>query len=119
MRWEFHNDSPIYAQIMDRIERMIVSGTLEPGAKLPAVRSLAMEAGVNPTTMQNALTELERGGLIFSQRTNGHFVTEDAETISKARAALAAKQTAAYLRRMTELGYTPEQAAKLLQEQLH
>jgi len=119
MRWEFHNDAPIYAQIMDRIQRMIVSGALAPGEKLPAVRSLALEAGVNPNTMQKALTELERGGLIFSQRTNGHFVTENAEIISAARSHLAAAQAAAYLKSMTELGYGPAEAAKLLQEQLH
>ncbi len=118
MRWEFHNEAPIYAQLIDRIERMIVSGTLAPGDKLPAVRTFAMEAGVNPNTMQKALTELERSGLIYSQRTNGHFVTEQAETIAAARAALAAEQTTAYLKSMTELGYSPAEAAKLLQEQL-
>ena len=64
MRWDFHNDAPIYAQLMERIERMIVSGALAPGEKLPAVRTFAMEAGVNPNTMQRALAELERNGLI-------------------------------------------------------
>ena len=116
MRWEFHNDAPIYAQLMERIERMIVSGALSPGEKLPAVRVFAMEAGVNPNTMQKALTELERKGLIFSQRTAGHFVTEQAEQISKARMQLATDQTVRYLRDMSELGYTHAQVAQVLQK---
>ena len=119
MHWDFHNDAPIYAQLVERIERMIVSGTLSPGEKLPPVRSLAMEAGVNPNTMQKALTELERKGLIYSQRTSGHFVTEQAELISRARVTLATEQTLRYLRDMKELGYTAAQVSQVLQAQLN
>ncbi len=118
MRWDFHNEAPIYAQLMERIERMIVSGALSPGEKLPAVRTFAMEAGVNPNTMQRALTELERNGLIYSQRTSGHFVTDSAEAIAAARAQLAREQTEKYFMGMSELGYTPEQTAKLVTDRL-
>ena len=62
MRWEYHNEAPIYAQVMERVERMIVSGVLPPGERLPSVRVFAQEAGINPNTMQKALTELERPG---------------------------------------------------------
>lgn len=118
MRWDFHNEAPIYAQLMERIERMIVSGALAPGEKLPAVRTFAMEAGVNPNTMQRALAELERNGLIYSQRTAGHFVTDRAEAISAARAQLAEEQTEKYFMGMSALGYTPEQTAKLVADRL-
>ena len=118
MRWDFHNDAPIYAQLMERIERMIVSGTLAPGEKLPAVRTFAMEAGVNPNTMQRALAELERNGLIYSQRTSGHFVTDRPEAIAAVRVQLAEEQTARFLQKMSELGYTIEQAAQLVNDRL-
>ena len=118
MRWEFHGDAPIYAQVMERVERMIVSGALAPGEKLPAVRTFALEAGVNPNTMQKALTELERGGLIYSQRTSGHFVTENEAVIAAARKTLAADLTRRYLNSMTELGYKPAEAEEELRQQL-
>ena len=118
MRWDFHNDAPIYAQLMERIERMIVSGALAPGEKLPAVRTFAMEAGVNPNTMQRALAELERNGLIYSQRTFGHFVTDRPEAIAAVRVQLAEEQTARFLQKMSELGYTIEQAAQLVNDRL-
>lgn len=118
MRWEFHGAAPIYRQVTERIERLIVSGALPPGARLPAVRTLAMEAGVNPNTAQKALTELERGGLIYSQRTAGHFVAQDPAVITAAREALAEAQAGQYLRSMRDLGYTPEEAERLLRRQL-
>lgn len=118
MRWEFHNESPIYAQVMERVERMIVSGTLPPGERLPSVRVFAQEAGVNPNTMQKALTELERGGLIYSQRTSGHFVTEDQAVIARAREALAEMQTERFLQSMQELGFTSAETAELLHRKL-
>ncbi len=118
MRWEFHNEAPIYTQVMERVERMIVSGALPPGERLPSVRVFAQEAGVNPNTMQKALTELERGGLIYSQRTAGHFVTEDQSVIAQAREALAAIQADRFLQSMRELGYSAAQTAELLHRKL-
>lgn len=118
MRWEFHNEAPIYTQVMERVERMIVSGALPPGERLPSVRVFAQEAGVNPNTMQKALTELERGGLIYSQRTAGHFVTEDQSVIAQAREALAAIQADRFLQSMRELGYSAAQTADLLHRKL-
>ena len=118
MRWEFHGDAPIHAQVTERIERMIVSGALKPGERLHSVRSFALEAGINPNTMQKALNELERGGLIYSQRTAGNFVTNDPQTIAAVRESLAAQTIRQYLRGMTELGYSPEEAEARLRAQL-
>ena len=81
MDWTFRGDQPIYAQLMQRIKQGIVSGDLPPGSRLPSVRELATEAGVNPNTMQRALQELEREGMVYSQRTAGRFVTEDEKAI--------------------------------------
>jgi DNA-binding transcriptional regulator YhcF (GntR family) len=77
MNWQFDNDMPIYSQLVGQIKQRIVAGVFPPGERLPSVRDLATDAGVNPNTMQRALQELERNGLVFSQRTAGRFVTED------------------------------------------
>ncbi len=118
MRWEFHNDAPIYAQLVERIQRMIVSGVLQPGQRLPSVRAFAEEAGVNPNTMQKALTELERSGLIYSQRTAGHFVTQEEAVIAAVREGLAAAQIRRFLQTMTELGYGPAEVEAALHRQV-
>ena len=73
MPWELDNDRPIYLQLMERIQQDIVSGIYKPGDRLPSVRDLAVEAAVNPNTMQKALSELERSGLVYSQRTSGRY----------------------------------------------
>ena len=75
MEWQFRNDSPIYTQLTQRLTQAIVAGEFRPGERLPSVRELAVEAGVNPNTVQRALSELERDGLVFSQRTAGRVVT--------------------------------------------
>ena len=85
MKWQFSNDAPIYSQLIAQIKVGIVSGAFPPGERLPSVRDLATEAGVNPNTMQRALTELERDGLVYSQRTTGRFVTEDQAMIASGK----------------------------------
>ena len=79
MAWKFENETPIYLQIIDKIKKDIVSGVLSPGSKIPPVRELAIEAGVNPNTMQKALQTLESEGILYSQRTSGRFVAETVE----------------------------------------
>lgn len=82
MAWEFSNDIPIYMQIMDIIKCKIISGEYKPADKVDAVRILAGKAAVNPNTMQKALLELEKEGLLNTNRTKGRYVTEDVEVIS-------------------------------------
>ena len=84
MSWSFDNTKPIYLQIMEKIKLQIVSHELEPNQQLPTVRELASEAGVNPNTIQRALSDLEREGFVYSKRTTGRFVTEDLDTFSNA-----------------------------------
>ena len=100
MRWEFSNDAPIYTQLIQQIKVGIVAGVFPPGERLPSVRELATEAGVNPNTMQRALAELERDGLVYSQRTAGRFVTEDKEMIRRAKRSLAERHIKTFLEAM-------------------
>lgn len=116
MTWSFQNDSPIYAQLVNGLTLRIVSGIYLAGEKLPSVRDLAAEAGVNPNTMQRALTELERIGLMFSQRTAGRFVTEDRTMIEQAKKGLAEEQVNRFLTAMTGLGYDITDIISLLKE---
>lgn len=114
MAWELDNDRPIYAQLVDRIQMQIVSGQYPPGGKLPSVRDLAAEASVNPNTMQKAFAELERSGLIVTQRTNGRNVTEDEQRIKDIKESLAKAQVDRFFARMKELGYTESETLELL-----
>lgn len=113
--WEFSDDRPIYIQIMEQIQLRIVSGTYVTGEKLPSVRELAAEASVNPNTVQKALSELERTGLIFSQRTNGRFITEDIDMIKNMKNNLAKEQIAIFLNNMEKIGYNKDDTIKLIQ----
>ncbi len=114
MRWNFQNDLPIYTQLVDAIKFAIVSGELPPGGRMSTVRDLALEAGVNPNTMQRALQQLEREGLVFTQRSSGRFVTEDVAAIDRARAALAAEHVRRYRDSMRSLGFSEEEMNALL-----
>ena len=118
MEWNFRNDLPIYSQLIERIRLEIVSGALRPGERLPSVRDMAMEAGVNPNTMQRAMQELERAGMVYSVRTAGRFVTEDVSVISAVRRTIAAEQIRTFLSSMRLLGIEREEAWKLLEESM-
>lgn len=114
MAWDLDTDRPIYAQLVERIQMQIVSGQYSPGDKLPSVRDLAAVAAVNPNTMQKAFAELERSGLIVTQRTNGRTVTGDAQRIREIRQMLAKEQVDLFLTKMKELGYTEEETVELI-----
>ena len=116
MQWKFDGSAPIYSQLVEQIKLGIVSGEWIPGQRVPAVRELAVDAGVNPNTMQRALQELERQGLMFSQRTSGRFVTEDTEMIEDAKRTLANRHITAFIRQMQALGYTRQEIVALLEE---
>ena len=114
MVWVFENDQPIYTQLVDQIKFAIVSGELPPGARMPAVRELSLEAGVNPNTMQRALQQLEREGLVYAQRSAGRFVTEDMAVITRVREALAAEKVRRFRDAMRALGCGEEEMRTLL-----
>lgn len=114
--WALTSDRPIYLQLMEQLQLSIVSGLYRPGDKLPSVRELAQEAEVNPNTMQKALSELERSGLIYAQRTNGRFITEDAVMIKEAREQLAQEQIREFLQKMKSFGYDAEEIISLIRK---
>ena len=115
MQWQLRGDRPIYQQIMEKLTEQIVSGQLNAGDKVPPVRELAAQAGVNPNTMQRALAQLESEGLVRTERTSGRYVTEDTNLIEQLRAAAAHDIAADFLEKMRSIGYTPEKAAALLE----
>ena len=98
-----------------QIQQRIVSGALLPGERLPSVRDLAAEAGVNPNTMQRAMMEMEREELVHSQRTAGRFVTEDGERIRRLRESLARDQVKDFLEGMFQLGFQLEEILTFVQ----
>lgn len=116
MPWNLDSSRPIYLQIIERVQMDIITGRYQPGDKLPSVRDLAQEAAVNLNTMQKALSELERSGLIYSQRTSGRFITEDKELIHQMKKELAAAEVSAFVAYMKQLGITPEEIRQLLAE---
>lgn len=115
MSWHFSDDRPIYMQLMEQIQLKIVSGSYKAGEKLPSVRDMASDASVNPNTMQKALTELERTGLVFSQRTSGRFITEDINMIKNVRNSLAQEQIEKFLYNMKKIGYTNQETMGLIE----
>ncbi len=116
MAWNLDSDRPIYAQLMERIQMQIVSGYYPPGGRLPSVRELASMAAVNPNTMQKAFAELERSGLIVTQRTNGRMVTEDEDVIRELKRGLAGEHVKVFFTRMHELGFTKKDVMELIED---
>ena len=111
MNWKFSGDRPVYQQIMENIRGAVLRGELPPGGKIPSVRDLAAEAQVNPNTMQRAMTELEREGLLISGGTSGRTVTENPEEMKERILEELAQECA---EKFMVFGITPSQAARLL-----
>ncbi len=113
MAWELNNDKPIYSQIVEKIQVRIISGYYPVGEKLPSVRELAAEAGVNPNTMQKAFMELERSGLVTTMRTSGRVVTEDEAMIREIKETIARQEIENFFKKMSEIGFSQEQTLDL------
>lgn len=117
MAWILDDSRPIYLQIEDLIKANIIAGVYQPGQKLPSVRDLAAEAAVNPNTMQKALTELERSGLVYTQRTSGRFITEDVSKMTELKEQIAKEQIQLFLKNMEQLGLTRDDIRRLLEKE--
>lgn len=118
MPWNFNENTPIYQQIIEHIKLSIAVGEYKSGDKLLPVRELASIAKVNPNTMQKALSELEREGLVYSQRTSGRFITDDNLKIKGLRQVLAEEQIEWFIKKMTQLGFTEEEAVEQLKKHI-
>ena len=115
MAWQFSSERPIYVQVSDQIVSNILTGVYKQGEKLPSVREFALLAAVNPNTVQRALSELERDGLVFSQRTAGRFVTENENMIATAKLRIADERVGEFLHSMKTLGCTRDEVIALIQ----
>ncbi len=109
-------DRPVFIQLIDEIQMRILSGTYPRGGRIPSVRELASEFKVNPNTMQKALNELERTGLLNSQRTTGKFITENETLIQELRRKTAENEIGFFTERMMKYGYSRQEIFQLLQE---
>jgi len=116
MKWDLDSERPVYVQLIEQIQAEIIAGNYKPGDKLPSVRDLAAEAAVNPNTMQKALAELERTGLIYANRTSGRFITSDELMIKQLKGQSAKEQIMEFLDRMKQHGFTPQETLALVTE---
>lgn len=116
MEWEFKDGVPIYTQIVDQMTMRIASGAYAPGEKLQSVRDLAMDAGVNPNTMQRALAELERRELVFTERTSGRFVTKNNEILMRLHEELAKKCFDECINKLRKIGMSADEIKKSVGE---
>ncbi len=114
MQWDFDNKRPIYLQLVDLIQLKVVAGEYPPGSRLPSVRDMATEAGVNPNTMQRALSQLEADCLLYTERTNGRFVTEDKNLIGELRNKIATQCIAALWEKLRQMGFKTREAMELI-----
>jgi len=106
MKFEFDNNIPIYIQLVEQLKIYIISGRIKSGERLPSVRDLALQIKVNPNTMQKALAELEHLKLIYTERTNGKFVTKDQTLIDKLKCDYADELSNKYFEGMKNIGFS-------------
>ena len=116
MKWQIDNNRPVYIQLVEQLRMKIISGEIELDSKLDSVRSLAADVMVNPNTMQRALAELERIGLVYSQRTSGRMITDDAQKIGEMKMQLAQDVIEEFLQNMKKLGYEQKEIAQLIEQ---
>ena len=116
MPWEISSERSVYLQLVDIIKQKIMSGEYQPGQRMPSVRELAADASVNPNTMQRALAELEREGLLYTNRTSGRFVSEDGLRIDDLRFEDAVKRTKEFYSEMVRSGFSAEDIKGMLEK---
>ena len=117
MNTNFDNNIPIYLQLLEYVKTYIISGQIKSGEKLPSVREFANMFQVNPNTMQKALMELEEEGLIYTERTNGKYITEDTELIKKVKDNLALELVNDFMVDMNNIGISSEEIIKYLEKE--
>ena len=116
MNFKFDNNSPIYLQLVEDIKLQIISGNIKKGDKLLSVRELALTKKVNPNTMQKALVELENMKLIYTERTNGKYVTNDEKIINKIKKEFINTKINTFINDMNSIGLDKNEIVKYLQE---
>ena len=115
---EFKPSEPLYLQIMNRLKRQIVSGRRKPGDKVEPVRELAQMLAVNPGTVQRAFSELEREGLLYTERTSGRYITTDSGRIRRLREELVGQIVADFVGHMRKTGVADGEILELVRRYL-
>lgn len=118
MSQSFNTTQPIYLQIVRRICRQVVRGELTAGAKLPSVREMAVQTGVNPNTIQRVYTELERLAIAETRRGLGSYITEDKSRLEELREDLKSEQIGSFITDMRETGFSPEEIVEGVRKEL-
>ena len=118
MAWKFSSDKPVYLQISDIIIKKVLSGEYSAGEQIPSVRQIALEAAVNPNTVQHAFADLENEGLIISKGTTGRFVTEDEQVVANCKRKMAEQIVLDFLKNMKELSISKEDAVDMIKEMI-
>ena len=116
MNWHFNNNAPIYNQLVEKIEHMIITGEYAIGEKILSVREFAILAKVSPNTMQRALDELEGSGLIYTKRTSGKYVTDDEEFLKKKKNDIIDKKIKDFLQDIKEYELSTTDIIKKIKE---
>lgn len=112
MHTEFNDRTPIYLQIIDLIKMDIVIGKLKSKDKLPSVREMATSFNVNPNTLQRSYQELERLGIVYTQRGLGTFVGEGKDLVNDLKDEMAREVIDSFIHRMKSLGFTDNEIIK-------
>lgn len=116
MNFNLNNDLPIYIQIIEYITLEIINGNLKPGVKIPSVREYAMLLKVNPNTISKSLQDLEEKKLIYTERTNGKYVTNDLKIIEYYKKELLIRKVNDFLSDVKAMGYSKEEIIKKIEE---
>lgn len=116
MGWKFNSQLPVYIQIEEHIKSDIISEKYQVEEQIPSVRQLAMDAGVNPNTVQRALSELEEQGILESKRTSGRFVTSNPDVLQKLKEDEAKRLVESMVTRAKELGLEKEEIIQIIRE---
>lgn len=112
----FDNERPIYMQLVEQLKIWIISGKIEPGDRLPSIREMAISLKINPNTIQKGLVELENQGFIYTERTNGKYVTNDKSLIDDYKKIYARETVIKYLDDMKNLGFSKEDVILYMKE---
>lgn len=118
MATEFQTSKPIYLQIVDSIFQRIVRGEIKPGEKLPSVREMAIQSGVNPNTIQRSYAEMERMEIVETKRGQGTFVIEGESIVEELRSTMQTEIISQFVKSMEELGITRQQMLARLEAYL-
>ncbi len=116
MEWSLNKERPLCPQICEQICVGIAKGEFAPGDRLMSVREVAVNAGVNPNTVQRAFEALERDGVLYSVRGSGWFAGEDTSRAKAVLEQIIAEKTAEYFKEMQALGLEPQAVKSYVKE---